>query len=205
MLSMSPKEHEYGINRLGDSDDLVLVHNGDNYGDFYKVWEVLYNSRGLNDAAENTTRVTAEEDAKAGKKAKEAAAIKRAGEIAKENADKKKKDKKPAAAEIKAMEAESKAINEAEGGEPEVVEEVVEETAAQKIARMKKKANKNKKETEKEVVTETATPVAGLDEKVEPIEDTQDEEPEMVRTPAINEKLARIAELKKLKKARDKK
>jgi phage nucleotide-binding protein len=204
MLSMSPKEHEYGINRLGDSEDVVLVHNGDNYGDFYKVWEVLYNNRGLTETV-NTTRVTAEEDKKAGTKDKKNKEIKRAGELAKEKAAAK-KEKKPTAKEIKQMELENKEMEEAEGGPAEeAIAETKIETAAEKIARMKAKAKKNRPATEKEVVTETATPVKSLETAAEPIEDTQDEEPEMVRTPAINEKLARITELKRLKKARDKK
>lgn len=203
-LSLNPKEHEYGINRLGDCEDFIVAHNGDNYGDFIKIWADLYAGRGLGQLSSDAvdkTRLQAEKDRLEGEKAKETEALTRAAAKAKELKTTKEK---------KVVEKTVKPERETDVEEPkqEVVEEVkqepkqevVEETAAQKIARMKALSKGKVVEVKKEVVVEVAAePVT------EPIEDTQDDEPEIVRTASTDAKLKRIAELKKQKLAQDNK
>lgn len=213
-LSMSPKEHEFGINRLGDAEDVILHQNGDNYGDFNAIWSELYDARGLGGvAATNIVRKEKEKVEKDNKKAEESAKVQELSEKARKM--KEARDRKKAKKEV-AVTTEPEATEEVDGDEVSIPVDVVDtekETAAEKIARIKAKSkNKSTKETN----PETSTPVKDVDEstkqnvietdvKVESIEDTQDDEPEMVRTDETKKKLARIAALKKAKAARDKK
>lgn len=165
-LSLSPKEHEYGINRLGDTEDLILAHNGDNYGDFLAIWQELFENRGLNHPVrvKNATREIAKKDKAEAEKAELLAQAKRAEE--------------KAAAEKVIVKEETQSV------EPEKVEE---KEAADKVAEKLAKIQKAKNEFKKE-----STPKPESKEE----DEIGDGEPTIVKTDAIAEKMARIKALK---------
>ena len=182
-LSLTIKDNEYGINRLGQVEDLILTHNGDNYGDFMKVWQELYDKRGLGVTTrdENAVRKTLEAQKEANKKTELLEKAKRAElEAAKQ--------KEEALAKKEAAEVTPEK-------EVEVVEtkteEVVTDSApavADKIAKIKAAKEAFKKDAEaettkiEEVKTKTVETKDGID----------DGEPEIVKTDEVQAKLDRV-------------
>lgn len=139
-LSLNPKEHEYGINRLGDTEDLILSHNGDNYGDFLKIWSKLYSNKGLGEyaVAENNTRLVALADKKEGETDRLIKAAQRAQELNKEEI-KTVTQPTPAVEVLPTQEVE--ATDDIGDGEPEIVRTDSVNAKLAKIAELKAKRN----------------------------------------------------------------
>lgn len=181
MLSLNPKEHEYGINRLGQADDLVLTHNGKNYEDFYKIWEEMNSRRdSANETVVNTVRVQATKDKLEREKEETLENLQRAKAIAEEE----KAAKLEAAKKAKVTEA----------AEDEKADKLEDEKAAklEAVKKAKLEALKNKKVAEKEIEEEKTVEEV----KTVIVEETDDEEPVIERTSETAAKLARIAALK---------
>jgi hypothetical protein len=138
-LSLNPKEHEYGINRLGDTDDLILNHNGDNYGDFLKIWSKLYSNKGLGEyvASENTTRVEALKNKKEGSTDRLIKDAQRAQELNKEEI----KVVVPNIVAVAVPAPLVQTIEELEDDEPEIVRTDSVNAKLAKIAELKLKRN----------------------------------------------------------------
>lgn len=186
-LILTIKEIEYGINRLGQTEDLILTHNGDNYGDFIKIWQELYDKRGLGVITheENKTRKNVEKDKAEGAKAELLKNAKRAEDAAaKIKADK--------VEEAKVVETEDAATQTSTAQHVEVTTEAPADDAAIKAEKLAaiKKAKATFKENVKEAKVEEEVKV----EKAK--DDIDDGEPTIERTDAVNEKMARIKALK---------
>lgn len=186
-LSLSPKNNEYGINRLGLCEDLVITENGDNYAEFLAVWTELYEQRGLGQPAEvrNVVREVAKKDQAEGKKAKLIADAERAAALAKEAKE----------AKDEAKIADSTTSVKSTTSETTVVADDIEKQKRDRIAALKAQKEAAAAKEEQEVETEEETSKDVID----------DGEPEVVRTDSVKEKLAKIAALKAAREAANKK
>jgi hypothetical protein len=181
-LTLSPKDSEFGINRLGTHEDLILTHNGDNYGDFEKIWLKLFQERGLNQGeAKNVTRLTAEKDKKDKAKSDLADKIRRA----KESSPNMPEEEKPSAKVEEPAETSTEPAKEGSVKDPEM------EAKLAKIAALKAKKAESKKVEESEEAAKEEDPIG-------------DGEPEVERTDSVKEKLAKIAALKAARAAKNK-
>jgi len=182
-LTLTIKDNEYGINRLGQVEDLILTHNADNYTDFMAVWQELYNKRGLGltTLEVNTTRKKLEQSKENSKKNElidkakrvEATALKAKAD----SAEKVEVTKEVMVADEVAVTTEIKV--DSDSTNPDV---------AAKIARIKAAKDQFKKET----VTEAPKVIAAVEKTMDTPDGIDDGEPPVIKTDAVKDKLARI-------------
>lgn len=206
-LSLTIKDNEYGINRLGQVEDLILTHNGNNYADFMAIWQELYDKRGLGllPQDENTVRKQLEAQKETDKKSELLDKAKRAEqEAAKQKAEALAKKEALLSRKNKPAEATTEPITEPVTEDVEPVVEKVEETktettkelkvdsvnpsVAEKVAKIKAAKETFKTDTKadatkvEDVKTSSVATADGID----------DGEPAIVKTDAVQAKLDRV-------------
>lgn len=206
-MSLSPKESEYGITRFGNTTDIELTENGDNYGEFMKVWKALWEKRMAAGPKyvepKNQARIEAEEAREAAKKEKALQEAKEAAAQAQEMIDKANEEKEVVKQETKKVESNIKPAVKKEVVKEEVKEEIddgeptIEQTdeVKAKMERLQKLKNANK--APKKTVT-----------KKEPVveeDDIGDGEPVIEQTDSVKAKMERILAIKAEKEAAAKK
>ena len=196
-LSLSPKENEYGINRLGQAEDLVLTFGGDNYSDFLAVWERLWEERGMVGNTVVDKNATRERIAKEKAEAEKAAIIEKAQRAAEMAKDLAKKSKAPVVEEVEEVNVEPIEATDTEVVEETVVEDTTQEgnkIAALKAVEARRAAEALNKQTTAKAPKPKATKAVEVD----------DGEPVIEISEASQAKLARIKQLQAQKAASQK-